>query len=303
MGKKGKKAQAGKPKKLTPKDVSKRLDALVKKLEEELKGADLFAPLPPMGDCVICCLPLSRIFGNSAYNACCQKWICTGCDREHGDSIEKLNEKSKRSIPHTCPFCRAPEPTTTKEYACQLESRALQNDGSACVSLGEMLSLGEYPGVPEDKFKALELYIRAAEIGSAESRTQDVAEAYAHIADYYKRGILVPQNFEKAKLFDRMAAVKGSVWSRHGIGLFEYYDAGNHELGIRHWKIAAEGGSQASLNELKSIYFADGKKLGKEFVSKEYLDKAYRMCHAAQEEVKSEGRKKDRDTCNNYFNC
>ena len=41
MGKKGKKAQAGKPKKLTPKDVGKRLDVLVKKLGEELKGADL----------------------------------------------------------------------------------------------------------------------------------------------------------------------------------------------------------------------------------------------------------------------
>ena len=34
MGKKGKKAQAGKPKKLTPKDVGKRMDTLVKKLEE-----------------------------------------------------------------------------------------------------------------------------------------------------------------------------------------------------------------------------------------------------------------------------
>ena len=40
MGKKGKKAQAGKPKKLTPKDVGKRLDTLVKKLEaEHLFGA------------------------------------------------------------------------------------------------------------------------------------------------------------------------------------------------------------------------------------------------------------------------
>ena len=44
MGKKGKKAQAGKPKKLTPKDVAKRLDTLVKKVEEELKVVDLFAP-------------------------------------------------------------------------------------------------------------------------------------------------------------------------------------------------------------------------------------------------------------------
>ena len=37
MGKKGKKAQAGKPKKLTLKDVGKRLDVLVKKLGEELE--------------------------------------------------------------------------------------------------------------------------------------------------------------------------------------------------------------------------------------------------------------------------
>ena len=47
MGKKGKKAQAGKHKKLTPKDVGKRLDVLVRKLGEELEGADLFKPLPP----------------------------------------------------------------------------------------------------------------------------------------------------------------------------------------------------------------------------------------------------------------
>ena len=37
MGKKGKKGQAGKPKKLTPKDVGKRLNALAKNLEEELE--------------------------------------------------------------------------------------------------------------------------------------------------------------------------------------------------------------------------------------------------------------------------
>ena len=130
-----------------------------------------------------------------------------------------------------------------------------------------------------------------------------MAEAYAQIANYYKRGTLVPQNFQRARLFDRMAAVKGSVWSRHGIGLFEYYDAGNHELGIRHWKIAAEGGSQLSLNELKSIYLAGGKKRGKEFISKEYLDKVYRMCHAAQEEVKSEKRGKHWGDRADKFKC
>ena len=73
MGKKGKKAQAGKPKKLTPKDVGKRLDVLVKKLEEELKGADIFAPLPPTEDRAICLVPLSPVKSNSLYKTCCSK--------------------------------------------------------------------------------------------------------------------------------------------------------------------------------------------------------------------------------------
>ena len=71
MGKKGKKAQAGKPKKLTPKDIGKRLDVLAKKVEEELKGADLFAPLPPTEDCAICFVPLSPVTCQSFYQAFC----------------------------------------------------------------------------------------------------------------------------------------------------------------------------------------------------------------------------------------
>ena len=79
MGKKGKKAQAGKPKKLTPKDVGKRLNALAKKVEEELEGADLFAPLPPIEDCAICLVPLSRKKSETCYQPCCGKEICKAC--------------------------------------------------------------------------------------------------------------------------------------------------------------------------------------------------------------------------------
>ena len=73
------------------------------------------------------------------------------------------------------------------------------------------------------------------------------------------------------------------------------YNLGNHEVGIRHWKIAAEGGMQLSLDELKDIFNADGKKPGKEFIRKEELDKVYRMCHQAQKEVESEERGKHAD--------
>ena len=93
MGKKGKKTQAGKPKKLTPKDIGKRLDLLVKKLEEELEGADLFAPLPPPEDCVICFVPLPRINTEIRYMACCGKDICWACYKENEASIIKQNEE------------------------------------------------------------------------------------------------------------------------------------------------------------------------------------------------------------------
>ena len=49
---------------------------------------------------------------------------------------------------------------------------------------------------------------------------------------------------------------------------------------------------QGSLNKLRVIYNANGKLPGKEFISKEYLDFAYRACHGAQMEVKSEERDK-----------
>ena len=83
MGKKGKKAQAGKPKKLTPKDVGKRLNALAKTLEEELEGADLFKPLPPTDDCAICLVPLSRhVNTETYYQPCCGNVICWACYME-----------------------------------------------------------------------------------------------------------------------------------------------------------------------------------------------------------------------------
>jgi len=38
---------------------------------------------------------------------------------------------------------------------------------------------------------------------------------------------------------------------------------------------------------------------GKKFISKEYLEKVYRVCHDAQMEVKSEEREKHRDDATN----
>ena len=289
MGKKGKKAQAGKPKKLTPKDVSKRLDALAKKLEEELEGADLFAPLPPAEDCAICFVPLPRFSKKIGkyYQACCGKDICVACYKENEASINKQNEENGgKKLPFTCPFCRESNPTCMDEEFAQLQARCLENDHNALTMMGSNYRKGD--SVPaKDDLKAFDYFIQAVELGSALACTK--------IGLSYNQGNGVAVNKKRAVLFGRMGALRGDIVGHHNIGCIEYYDLGNHEIGIRHWKVAAEAGYQNSIDQLRKIYNADGKMPGKEFVTKEYLDSAYRACHGAQIEVKSEEREKHSD--------
>ncbi len=288
MGKKGKKTQAGKPKKLTPKDVGKRLDVLVKKLEGELEGADLFAPLPPIEDCAICLVPLSRLNNDAMYQACCGNRICLACYFENEASINKQNEEKNagKRVAFVCPFCREPNPTCFAEEHLQIEARCQQNDHSAFTQMGEIYRWGKY-GIAKDDLKALDYFIRAVELGSP--------IACVSIGMSYEKGnggLAVDK--ERAALYYRVGALRGNIAARHNIGCSEYKDLGNHEIAIRHWKISAEAGDQDSLNALRKIYNADGNTPGKEFISKGYLDFAYRACHDAQEEVKSEEREKHR---------
>ena len=141
-------------------------------------------------------------------------------------------------------------------------------------------------GLPKDDLKALDCYIRAAELGAA--------PACERIGTSYFEGNGVSADKERAALFERIGALRGDVVARNNIGCSEYYNLGNHEIGIRHLKIAAEAGLQESLDVLKKIYNADGKMPGKEFITKEYLESTYRACHEAQMEVASEERQKHR---------
>jgi hypothetical protein len=287
MGKKGKKTQAGKPKKLTPKDVGKRLDVLVKKLESELEGADLFAPLPPTGeDCAICLVPLSRLKNDAMYQACCGNDFCWACYKENEASINKQNEEKNagKKLALTCPFCREPQPSSDG-YIRQLQARCLLNDHNAFLLMGNVCRNGEL-GKAKDDLKALDYYIRAVELGSAAACVK-IGISY----DEGYGGLAVDK--ERAALFYRVGALGGNIAARHNIGCSEYIP-GNHEIGIRHWKIAAEDGYQDSLNVLRAIYNADGKRPGKEFISKEFLESTYRACHEAQMEVASEEREKHR---------
>ena len=290
MGKKGKKGQAGKPKKPTPKDIGKRLNALAKNLEEEVKGADLFAPLPPTEDCAICLVPLSRMATNLVYEPCCGNMICVGCVEENEALIKKQNEKNPgKKLVFACPFCRELKPSSD-EYVRRLEVRATKNDYIALTKIGTYFMEGER-GLPKDDLKALDCWIRAVELGPP--------EACVKIGHIYNKGNGVAVDKERAALFMKVGALRGNIVARYNIGCSEY-DSGNYEIAIRHWKIAAEAGFQPSLNKLKKIYNADGKHPGKEFISKECMDSLYRVCHDAQEEVKSDEREKHRRVDDKY---
>ena len=288
MGKKGKKVQAGKPKKLTPKDIGKRLDVLVKKLEEETKGADLFAPPPPTEDCAICFVPLSRLNSETRYNICCGNVICYACVKENQESIKKQNEeKTGKKLAFTCPFCREPIQAAGPEYLRQLQARCLKNDHNALELMGDNYRDGD-DEVAKDDLKALDCYIRAVELGSPAA-----CIAIGLMYDEGDIGLAVDKG--RAALFERTGALRGDVVARHNIGLSEYFNLGNHEIAIRHWKIAAEAGNQDSLDALRDIYNADSEYTGKESISKDYLESIYRAGHEAQLEVKSEEREKHSD--------
>ena len=62
-----------------------------------------------LGDCPICCLPLSVDDHNSTMMSCCSKTICDGCD--YANDMRVWRE----SLKWTCPFCRHPTPKSQEE--------------------------------------------------------------------------------------------------------------------------------------------------------------------------------------------
>ena len=288
MGKKGKKAQAGKLKKLAAKDIRKRLDALVQRLKEELNNADLFASLPPTEPCPICLVPLSRFNEKSFYMDCCGSHVCQGCDRKSCLFETKqfvASGKKEAEFVRKCALCREPVPGD-KGFVRQLEELASRKSSPkaarALFNLGANYLEGDY-GISKDVFRALEYYIQAAEVGSAEA-CYDMGRIHQYGEGEFQI------DMAKASLFYRVGALRGCINSHACAGNTEYFFLGNHEVGIRYWKIAAEAGDQQSLNCLRMIYGGKPVAPGSEFIAKDELERLYRDCHEAQESVKSEER-------------
>ena len=96
--------------------------------------------------------------------------------------------------------------------------------------------------------KAIELYERAAELG--------VKEAHYNLACLYMKGADVEKDMAKAIRHYEAAAMCGHVSARYNLGIAEHR-AGNRDLALQHWMIAAKLGHEKSLTMVKKL-FMDG---------------------------------------------
>ena len=134
-------------------EIQARVDALVAKLEEELRDVELFGPLEEREECPICFVPMPLDTGQSAHIACCGKLACNAC----------AASASARGQ-FTCPFCRAPISGDDEVTNQQLRNRIESRDAAAMGMVAEDYEAGRH-GVQKDEIAAMKLWLQAAELG------------------------------------------------------------------------------------------------------------------------------------------
>ena len=212
-----------------------------------------------LGDCPICCLPLSLDPKKSSMWTCCSKVICAGCDyaNQKQEFLKRLEPK--------CPFCRKKLPKTKEEGDGYEMKRAEANDPVALRQLGiQCREGGDYEG-------AFEYWSRAAELGDA--------DAHYQLSVMYQLGAGVEKDKKKELHHLERAAIGGHPLSRKNLGVIEM-GVGRYERAVKHFTIAAYLGCDKSLEALKHMYQAG-------MANKEDFSEALRAYQAAVAAIKS----------------
>ena len=216
---------------------------------------ELFKEPPPREECPICMLTLPIHTTEQRYQPCCGKILCTGC-------IYAAFQADNRRL---CPFCRIPEANSEGEALLRIKKRAEANDAVAIHQLGGFYCIGEN-SIPQDYNKAIELWLRAGELGCA--------AAYDCVADMYD-----DWREKEAKHYYELAAMAGWVRARHNLGSVEAR-AGNMERAMKHLMISAGAGFDDSLKGIR-VLFMNG------HATKDDFENALRAHKAAKDQMKS----------------
>ncbi|EJK46081.1 hypothetical protein THAOC_35274, partial [Thalassiosira oceanica] len=218
----------------------------------------------PEGDfCPICTLPIPLpMEDHSVFKACCMKQICLGC----------ALAAQKRGM-FDCAFCRTPLSDNDADTMAMVRARVAKKDPQAILFLGNKYFFGEL-GLQKDMRKAVELWTKAAELGSI--------GALFELGNAYDNGDGVEEDNAKAAQFWTKAAIQGHVLARTNLGNHEGRK-GNNDRAVRHYLISAKMGDERSLEFIK-ILFHGG------LATKEQYAEALKGHQEAVEEMKSHDR-------------
>ena len=194
----------------------------------------LFIQPPPNEDCPICFLTLPTLETGQTYQPCCGKILCSGCIH----AVQIMDSDAK------CPFCRVPSPESDEELIERIKKRVEMDDAHAIHNLGCYYAEGIY-SVPQDRAKALKLWHRAGELGSAES--------YNNIGNAYYNGRSVERDMKKGQHYWELATMGGDADSRHNLGILEENED-NMVRALKHHMVAAGCGVNESLKKIREFY-------------------------------------------------
>ena len=237
----------------------------------ELYDDKLFEEPPPPEECPICFLPLPFYMSESTFESCCGKSICNGCE------FAMVESGAKR----LCAYCRIPPARSAVEEVRRLKKLMEKGNADAYYQFASFYAHG-IEGLPQDRAKANELFLKAGELGCA--------DAYYNLGRSYERGMGVDIDTEKAKHYYELAAMNGDAAARHNLGILEG-QTGNDQRVKKHFLLAARAGHKGSLENIKQG-FMNG------LVTKEEYANTLREYQKSQDEMKSEARDKARAFCN-----
>jgi tetratricopeptide (TPR) repeat protein len=237
-----------------------------KKRLAEIKDDDLFRQPDEshLGECPICCLPLSIEMSKSALSTCCSKVICIGC--AHATQLREAELGPEQR----CAFCREPMPKTDDEIDQNVMKRVKANDPVALYQMGVKCGQeGDYEG-------AIEYLAKAAELGNI--------DAHYSLSVMFREEKGVAKDKKKEVYHLEEAAIGGHPKARYNLALEESRN-GSDDRAAKHLVIAAKLGLDEALEGLKKG-FMDG------YASKEDFEAALRGHQSAVDATKSAQREK-----------
>jgi hypothetical protein len=182
------------------------------KRKAELRDKQLFTQpdISFLGECPLCCLPLSLRPGKSTLNTCCSNIICEGCNYAN-----KKREFDQGLKCNRCAFCREPLPKSDEEIFKRIMKRVKKNDPVAMIDMGKRNS-------DENEYgKALQYWTKAAELGGV--------EAHFYLGYLYYQGKGTDKDEKKAVYHFEQAAIGGHPQARAGLACMRRTMAGSIE--------------------------------------------------------------------------